>query len=63
MEELVRTAERILTGPLGRQVALRPERAWDGDKSTVLRCSLLDTAPPAPPTVIVKRSKHAATPA
>ena len=60
MEELVRTAERILTGPLGRQVALRPERAWDGDKSTVLRCSLLDVAPPAPPSVIVKRSKHAA---
>src|SRR5262249_1831237 len=60
MEELVRTAERILTGPLGRQVALRPERAWDGDKSTVLRCSLLDTAPHAPPSVIVKRSKHAA---
>src|SRR5262245_22977538 len=60
MEELVRTAERILSGPLGRHAALRPERAWDGNKSTVLRCGLLDAAPPAPPSVIVKRSKHGA---
>src|SRR5262249_46820527 len=60
MEELVRTAERILSGPFGRHVALRPERLWDGDKSTVLRCSLLDAAPPVPPSVIVKRSRHGA---
>src|SRR5262249_39442459 len=60
MEELVRTAERILSGPFGRHAALRPERAWDGDKSTVLRCGLQNAAPPAPPRVIVKRSKHGA---
>src|SRR5262245_26574647 len=60
MEELVRTAERILSGPLGRHAALRPERVWDGSKSTVLRCGLLDAAPPTPPSVIVKRSKHGA---
>src|SRR5262245_61070492 len=48
MEELVRTAERILSGPFGPHAALRPERTLDGDKSTVLRCSLLDAAPPAP---------------
>src|SRR5262245_16764116 len=60
MEELVRTAVRILSGPLGRHAALRPERVWDGSKSTVLRCGLLDAAPPTPPSVIVKRSKHGA---
>src|SRR5262245_12541997 len=60
MEELVRTAERILSGPLGRHAALRPERAWDGGKRTVLRCGLLDAAPPAPASVIVKWSKHGA---
>src|SRR5262245_3777242 len=60
MEELVRTAERILSGPFGRHAALLPERAWDGDKSTVLRCRLLDAAPPAPTSVIVKQSKHGA---
>jgi len=60
MEELVRTAERILSGSFCRHVSLRPERAWDGDKSTVLRCGLVDAAPPAPPSVIVKRSKHGA---
>ena len=30
MAELVRTAERILSGPISRHVALRPERTWDG---------------------------------
>jgi hypothetical protein len=60
MEELVRTEERILSGPLGRDAALRPERVWGGDKSTVLRCGLWDDAPPTPPSVIVKRSKHGA---
>jgi hypothetical protein len=60
MEELVRTAERILSSSFGWHAALRPERVWDGGKSTVLRCGLLDAAPPAPPSVIVKRSKHGA---
>src|SRR5262245_17089210 len=60
MEELVRIAERILSGAFGQHAALLRERAWDGDKSTVLRCRLLDAAPPAPTSVIVKRSKHGA---
>ena len=60
MEELVRIAEHILSGAFGRHASLLPERTWDGDKSTVLRCRLLDTAPPAPTSVIVKRSRHGA---
>ena len=56
MEELVRIAEHILSGVFGRHAALLPERARDGDKSTVLRCRLPYAAPPAPTGVIVKRS-------
>jgi hypothetical protein len=36
MEELVRIADRILSGSLGRHVTLRPERVGDGSKSTIL---------------------------
>ena len=61
MEELVRIAEHILSGVFGRHAALLPERAWDGDKSTVLRCRLLYAAPPAPPGYL-RPSAHGAKP-
>jgi hypothetical protein len=59
MEELVQTAERILSRQSGRPVALRLERTWDGRKSTVLRCGVQHASFPAD-SVIVKRSSHGA---
>jgi hypothetical protein len=60
MDDLLRTAGRILSQSLNQPVALRCERTWDGAKSIVLRCSLQGTVSSDPPSVIVKQSKHGA---
>jgi hypothetical protein len=54
--DLIPIAERIVSEHFGRGLTLRPDRVWNGSKSTVLRCLIPQSSAAVPPSVIVKRS-------
>jgi hypothetical protein len=56
MTEPVPIAERILSAYFGCGLTLRQDRAWNGAKSTVLRCRIQQPSTAVPPSVIIKRS-------
>jgi hypothetical protein len=56
MTDTVPIAERILSERFGRGLTLRPERAWNGKKSAVLRCRVQQSSTAVPESVIIKRS-------
>jgi hypothetical protein len=56
MTETILLAERILSEHFGRCLTLQLDRAWNGQKSTVLRCRVQRPSTSVPPSVIIKRS-------
>jgi hypothetical protein len=56
MTDTIPVAEWILSKHFGCALTLRPHRVWDGKKSTVLRCRILESATGVPSSVIIKRS-------
>src|SRR5262249_15631470 len=54
--EPVLIADQILSEHFGSGLTLRPDQAWNGPKSTVLRCRIQRPSAVVPPSVIIKRS-------
>jgi hypothetical protein len=50
MTETVSIAERILSDRFGCGLTLRPDRASNGAKSTVIRCRIKQSSTSVPPT-------------
>jgi hypothetical protein len=57
MDQMIRVAERILSGRFGTELVLQPGQKWEGHKSVALRCHVRPQHTLVPASVVVKRSK------